>query len=153
MTSPINIAISPPLSGHVEVFKNNISLGVINMSSVFYFDVGNEISLYSTPSENYTFSHYIQPNGNETTDPDYNDTISTDGEKTITAVFELIGTEKTYDCVNKECKENLNGNGEYNEPTCNNECSEVPQSGSDMIGIAIGAVAIAWILFRKLKED
>jgi len=150
----ITVAISPPLAGNVEVFKNNVSLGVVSITSSFEFNVGNSISLYSTPTEVYEFDHYIQPNGNETADRQYDDEITTEGDKTITAVFELIGTKKTYDCVEGSCKENVDGSGEYIEPTCNDDC--VPSAGGfelkDAVFIA-GIGFVAWLFLKKLPEE
>jgi hypothetical protein len=152
MSASVNITIMPPLSGSTEVFKYNTSLGVVTSSSTFIYNVGDPIILNSTPNEGYEFSHYIQPNGNNTTDPEYNDTIITNGEKNITTVFNIIGSEQKYSCIDGNCKEDENGI--YDEPTCNKDCyQEEPNKDDTNIGLIFGLGVIAWILFKKEKGD
>lgn len=146
MTSTVNITIVPPSSGSTEVFKNNTSLGVVSSTSTFIYNVGDTIILNSTSHEGYEFSHYIHPNGNNTTESEYNDTIVTDGEKNISAVFNLINSEQHYSCVNGNCEEDEDGI--YDEPTCNKDCSTETKSDIN-IGLIFGLGVIAWLIFKK----
>jgi len=146
----VNVTINPQSSGTTEIFKNNTSLGIVSSSLTFTFNINDTIKLSSIPNIDYEFSHYVMPNQNEITEPIYEDVITTDDTKNVTVVFESISNIQRYGCIEGVCEESESGN--YTEPTCNNKCESSKEGGLN-IGLLFGIGVIAWLLFKKEKED
>lgn len=156
MVATVNITISPLASGTTEVFKNNISLEIVSSTSTFTFNINDTIKLSSTPNINYEFSHYTLSNENESTEPIYEDTITTEDVKNVNVIFESISDIQRYSCIEGICEESESGN--FTESTCNNTCIPEPPIEEETdnlknILLIVGVAAVAWTIFRSSKED